>query len=135
MFLLVPAEYKDIVTDVDASLYVSRDFFAEGFLEYLTCRSRTKIESLVPLETYMCRKSGDVAAILLQVQLLVPMIHIKMRKYCCPVELIYDIINFRQDSVGSWNGFICFPQIHVQPYFIAGPLRRYNYRGHPHRGH
>ena len=55
MFVLVPAEYKDIVTDVDASLYVSRDFFADGFLEYLPSRSRTKIESLLPVETYMCR--------------------------------------------------------------------------------
>ena len=79
----------------------------------------------------MCRKSGDVAAILLQFQLLVPMVHIKMRKYCGPVELICDIIKCRHDSVGSWNGFICFPHIHIQPYFIAGQLQRYNYRGHP----
>ena len=35
MFLLVLAEYKDIVNDVDASHYVSSDFFADGFLEYL----------------------------------------------------------------------------------------------------
>ena len=56
MFLLVPAEYKDIVTDVDASHYVSSDFFADGFLEYLPSGSRTKIESLVPVETYMCHK-------------------------------------------------------------------------------
>ena len=131
MFLFVPAEYKNIVTDVDASHYVSSDFFADGFLEYLPSGPRTKIESLVPVETYMCRKSGDVAAILLQFQLVVPMVHIKMRKYCGPVELIYDIIKCRHDSVGSWNGFICFPHIHIQPYFIAGPLRRYNYRGHP----
>ena len=26
--------------------------------------------------------------------------------YCGPVELIYDIIKCRHDSVGSWNGFI-----------------------------
>ena len=81
----------------------------------------------------MCRKSGDVAALLLQLKLVVPIVHIKMRKYCGPVrvELIYDIIKCRHDSVGLWNGFICFPHIHIQPYFIAGPLRRYNYRGHP----
>ena len=41
MFLLVPAEYKDIVTDVDASYYVSSDFFTDGFLEYLPSGSRT----------------------------------------------------------------------------------------------
>ena len=76
MFLLIPAKHKDIVTDVDASNYVSSDFFADGFLEYLPSGSRTKIESLVPVETYMCRKSGDVAAILLQFQLVVPMVHI-----------------------------------------------------------
>ena len=35
MFVLVPAEYQDIATDVDASHYVSSDFFADGFLEYL----------------------------------------------------------------------------------------------------
>ena len=58
------------------------------------------------------------------------MVHIKVRKYCGPVELIYDIIKCRHDSVGSWNGLICFPHIHIQPYFmiIAGPLRRYNHR-------
>ena len=72
MLVLVPAEYKDSVTDVDASHYVSRDFFADGFLEYLPSGSRTKIESLVPVETYMCRKSGDVEAILLQFQMMVP---------------------------------------------------------------
>ena len=93
--------------------------------------SRTKIESLVPVETYVCRKSGDVAAILLQFQLVVPMVHIKMRKYCGNIELIYDIIKCRHDSVGSWNGFICFHHIHIQPYFFAGQLQRYNYRGHP----
>ena len=93
--------------------------------------SRTKIESLVPVETYVCRKSGDVAAILLQYQLVVPMVHIKMRKHCGTIELIYDIIKCRHDSVGSWNGFICFHHIHIQPYFIAGQLQRYNYRGHP----
>ena len=48
MFLLVPAKYKDIITDVDASHFVSSDFFADGFLEYLPSGSRTKIESLVP---------------------------------------------------------------------------------------
>ena len=79
----------------------------------------------------MCRQSGYVMAILLQFQFVVDIVHIKMRKYCDPIELIYDIIKLRHDSVGSWNGFICFPRIHIQPYFIAGPLRRYNYRGHP----
>ena len=61
---------------------------ADGFLEYLPSGSRTKTESLVPVETYMCRKSGDVTAILLQFQLVRPTVHIKMRKYCGPVELI-----------------------------------------------
>ena len=130
MSLLVPAEYKDIVTDVYASHYGSSDFFADGFLGYLPSGSCTKIESLVLVETYMCRKSGDVADVLLQFQLVVPMVHIKMRKYCGPIELIY-IVKCRHDSAGSWSGFICFPHIHIQPYFIAGPLRRYNYRGHP----
>ena len=63
MFLLVPAEYTDIVTDINASNYVLSDFFADGFLEYLPSGSRTKMESLIPVETYMCCKSGDVAAI------------------------------------------------------------------------
>ena len=81
MFLLVPAEGKDILTDVDASHYVSSDFFADGFLEHLPSGSRTKIESPVPVETYMCRKSGGI---LLQFQLVVPMVHIKMKKYCGP---------------------------------------------------
>ena len=53
--------------------YVSSDFFADGFLEYLPSGSRTKIESLVPVETYMCRKSGDVEAIPLQFQMMVPL--------------------------------------------------------------
>ena len=71
IIFLVPAEDKDIVTDVDASNHVLSGFFADGFLEYLP------IGSPVPVETYMCRKSGDVAAILLQFQLVVPMVHIK----------------------------------------------------------
>ena len=66
IIFLVPAKDKDMDTDVDASNYVSGDFFADGFLEYLPSGSRTKLESLVLVKTYMCRKSGDVAAILLQ---------------------------------------------------------------------
>ena len=103
MLLLVPAEYKDITADVAPSNYVSSDFFADGYLEYLPSGSRTKTESLVPVETYTCRKTGDVAAILLQFQLEVPIVHIKMLKYCGLIELIYDIINCRHDIVGSWN--------------------------------
>ena len=72
IIFLVLAEDKDMDTDVDASNYVSGDFFADGFLEYLPSGSRTKIESLVPVETYMCRKSGHVAALLLQFHLVVP---------------------------------------------------------------
>ena len=54
IIFLVLAEDKDMDTDVDASNYVSGDFFADGFLEYLPSGSRTKIETLVPVETYMC---------------------------------------------------------------------------------
>ena len=38
IIFLVLAEDKDMDTDVDASNYVSGDFFADGFLEYLPQR-------------------------------------------------------------------------------------------------
>ena len=41
MFLLVPDEYKYFAADVNPSNYVSSDFFADGFLEYLPSGSRT----------------------------------------------------------------------------------------------
>ena len=73
----------------------------------------------------MCCRCGDVTTVLFQFQLVITMVHVQVRKHGGTLEFAYDIVQCRHNCVHTWDGFIGFPRVHIESYFINSPFRNY----------
>ena len=79
----------------------------------------------MPIQAHMCCKRGDITTVLFQFQLVIAMVHVQVRKHGGTIEFLYDVIQCRYNCVRTWDGFIGFPHVHVQSYFINRLFRSY----------
>ena len=79
----------------------------------------------------MCCEHGHVTTVLFQFQLVIAMVHVQVRKLGGTIEFVYNIIQCRRNCEHAWDGFIGFPHLHIQLYFINRPFQSYFNRGNP----
>lgn len=60
-----------------------------------------------------------------QFQLVIAKVQVQVRKQGGIIEFVYNITQCRYNCVYTWYGFIGFPHLHIQSYFINRPFQSY----------